>query len=98
MDIYSGNVGFDFQNVPDVFVRHVWEVSKVQRLLQVIGEVADFGLEFKQDFLFIFLSITIVGVLVGSLLGRRISGERLRGGFGWFLLTMGIYILSKELF
>ncbi len=65
----------------------------------LVGFIGDIGhVQINWNFLFIFLSITIVGVLVGSLLGRRISGERLRGGFGWFLLTMGIYILSKELF
>lgn len=65
----------------------------------LVGFTGDLGqVHIHWEFLLSFLSITVIGVLVGSLLGRRISGDRLRGGFGWFLLTMGIYILSRELF
>jgi hypothetical protein len=34
---------------------------------------------------------------VGGKLASRIPNEKLKPAFGWFVLTMGIYILAKEL-
>jgi uncharacterized membrane protein YfcA len=48
-------------------------------------------------FLFIFSSIAIVGILLGSMLSKKIAGEKLKPAFGWFVLIMGIYIILKEL-
>ena len=65
----------------------------------LVGFVGDLGHVYMDwPFLFTILAITVCGVLLGGIIGRRIPGERLRAGFGWFVLTMGIYILSRELF
>ncbi len=48
-------------------------------------------------FLFIFSSIAIVGILLGSMLSKKIAGEKLKPAFGWFVLVMGVYIILKEL-
>ncbi len=65
----------------------------------LVGFVGDIGhVYIDWPFLFTMLGITVCGVLIGSVIGRQIPGERLRAGFGWFVLTMGIYILSRELF
>ncbi|MBK8554786.1 MAG: sulfite exporter TauE/SafE family protein [Lewinellaceae bacterium] len=48
-------------------------------------------------FLGIFSAIAVVGILLGSLLSKRISDEKLKPAFGWFVLIMGLYILTKEL-
>lgn len=45
----------------------------------------------------LFSTCSIVGVLIGNHLSKKISGDRLKKGFGWFVLCMGIYILTKEL-
>ncbi|SEL91176.1 hypothetical protein SAMN05421740_11356 [Parapedobacter koreensis] len=65
----------------------------------VIGFIGDIGhVAIDWPFLLRILGITICGVIIGSAIGRHIPGERLRSGFGWCVLTMGIYILSRELF
>lgn len=38
----------------------------------------------------------IGGSLLGSLLSRRLSAARLRKVFGWFVLMVGFYVLSRE--
>ncbi len=48
-------------------------------------------------FLIVFSSIAIVGILFGSMLSKKIAGEKLKPAFGWFVLIMGIYIILKEL-
>jgi uncharacterized membrane protein YfcA len=40
--------------------------------------------------------MAILGILIGNKLGRPIDGEKLKKGFGWFVLMMGIYILVRE--
>ncbi len=47
-------------------------------------------------FLGIFSSIAIFGILVGSMLSKKISGDKLKPAFGWFVLVMGIYIIVME--
>lgn len=45
-----------------------------------------------------FTAIAIVGIFVGSLLSDKVPGEKLKKGFGWFILIMGVYIIFRELF
>lgn len=45
-----------------------------------------------------FTSFAVAGIFVGILLSKKISGEKLKTAFGWFVLIMGIYIIVKELF
>ncbi len=55
------------------------------------AEVIDWG------FLLLFSVIAIGGILVGSLLSKRIPNEKLKPAFGWFVLVMGVYIIANEL-
>jgi uncharacterized protein len=43
-------------------------------------------------------AIAIAGIFIGNSLSSKISADRLKKGFGWFVLVMGIYILVKEIF
>ena len=64
-----------------------------------IGFLSDFGVhQFDWNFLFIFSGFAISGIIIGSYLSKYISGVKLKPAFGWFILLMGIYIVSKELF
>lgn len=48
-------------------------------------------------FLLVFSAIAVVGIVAGSILSKRIPNEKLKPAFGWFVLAMGVYIISKEL-
>jgi len=48
------------------------------------------------QFLLVFSSIAVVGILAGSILSKKIPGEKLKPAFGWFVLVMGVYIIVKE--
>lgn len=64
-----------------------------------IGFLSDFGThQFDWQFLFVFSGFAILGITIGSYLTKYISGAKLKPGFGWFILVMGIYIIGKELF
>lgn len=40
--------------------------------------------------------VAVLGIFMGSLLSTKIDGKKLKTGFGWFVLIMGIYIILKE--
>lgn len=46
----------------------------------------------------IFTASAVIGILIGIFLSKKIAGSKLKTGFGWFVLIMGIYIIAKELF
>jgi uncharacterized membrane protein YfcA len=49
----------------------------------------------------LLLSVTglaIGGIFVGDMLSKKIDGNKLKKGFGWFVLIMGLYILAQQLF
>jgi uncharacterized membrane protein YfcA len=66
----------------------------------LIGFLGDVGTDavINWNFLLVFSSIAIAGIIAGSLLSKRISEKKLKPAFGWFVLVMGIYIIVKELF
>jgi uncharacterized membrane protein YfcA len=43
-------------------------------------------------------SIAVAGLFAGSYLIKKLESEKLKKGFGWFVLVMGIYIIVKEIF
>jgi len=47
--------------------------------------------------LIMFTGLSIVGIFIGSALSKKINERVLKTGFGWFVLMMGIYIITKEL-
>ena len=65
-------------------------------LIGFIGDVQNFEIDWT--FLITFTSISIVGIFVGIYLNNFIDGKKLKKGFGWFVLFMGVYILIKEIF
>jgi uncharacterized membrane protein YfcA len=63
-----------------------------------IGFLSDFNVhQFNWHFLFIFSGFAVVGIIIGSYLSKHTSGVKLKPAFGWFLLVMGIYIITKEI-
>lgn len=66
-------------------------------LNSLIGFTGDIG-HFTIDWIFLFkiTAIAIAGILVGGALNKKIHGDNLKKGFGWFVLIMGIYIIIHE--
>lgn len=42
-------------------------------------------------------AIAAVGILAGTAASRHVSNEKLKPAFGWFVLTVGTYIIVREL-
>lgn len=68
-------------------------------LNSLIGFTGDLGqVEIDWQMLLILTAISISGILIGSRMSKSIPGAKLKKGFGWFVLIMGVYILIREVF
>ncbi len=48
--------------------------------------------------LLFFTLASIIGIFIGNFISKKVKEEKLKTGFGWFVLAMGIYIILRELF
>ena len=66
-------------------------------LNSLIGFTGDLG-HFSIDWAFLLkiTAIAVAGIFIGDVISKKIPGDKLKKGFGWFVLVMGIYILVKE--
>ena len=64
----------------------------------LVGFAGDMG-NFEIDWMLLgaFSVLAVVGILIGNSLSKYISGERLKPGFGWFVLVMGTCIILAEI-
>lgn len=49
-------------------------------------------------FLVLFTAVAVAGIFAGGYLAKFIPGEKLKKGFGWFVLAMSAYIIFNEFF
>ncbi|GEC79712.1 sulfite exporter TauE/SafE family protein [Flavobacterium aquatile] len=71
-------------------------IVAIQSLIGFVGDIRpDQIIDWKV--VLIFTGCSIIGVFIGNYLSKKIDGDKLKTGFGWFVLAMGIYILVKEL-
>ncbi|MEQ1732563.1 MAG: sulfite exporter TauE/SafE family protein [Bacteroidia bacterium] len=69
----------------------------INSLIGFAGDVFN-GITLNFQLLFLVTSIALIGMLIGTVLSKKIDGTKLKPAFGWFVLLMGIYIVAKELF
>jgi len=68
-------------------------------LNSLIGFTGDIGhFDFQWTFLLPITFIAVIGVIIGDALNKKINSEKLKKGFGWFILVMSIYIIAREVF
>jgi uncharacterized membrane protein YfcA len=67
-----------------------------QSLIGFLGDLNHHKMDWK--LLLLFVGLSIVGFFIGNALSKKISGEKLKSGFGYFVLCMAVYIIVKEVF
>jgi uncharacterized membrane protein YfcA len=65
----------------------------------LIGFLGDIGSGQQIDFQFIIIVsvIAIAGIFLGGYMSKFIENRKLKRGFGWFVLVMGVYVIVSEL-
>ncbi len=69
-------------------------IIALNSLIGFTGDLGHYNIDWGLLIKITFLAIS--GIFVGGVLGRKITGEKLKKGFGWFVLVMAVYILVKE--
>jgi uncharacterized membrane protein YfcA len=69
-------------------------IIAVKSLIGFIGDVENLEIDWR--FLSSFTGLSVVGIFIGTWLSTFIDGKKLKKGFGWFVLIMGVYIIVKE--
>ncbi len=70
-------------------------VIAAKSLIGFTGDLAHFQMNWP-----LLISVTglaIVGIFIGNRISTKIDGNKLKKGFGWFVLVMGVYIIIKEI-
>lgn len=71
-------------------------IIALNSLVGFTGNIKDQVIDWQ--LLGILSAISIVGILIGSMLSKKVSSKKLKPAFGWFTLIVGISVLTKELF
>lgn len=70
-------------------------IIAIQSLFGFLGDVLQRDIQW--GLLLSFSTISVVGLLIGIAWSKKIIDTKLKKVFGWFVLSMAIYILVKEL-
>jgi uncharacterized protein len=69
-------------------------IIAIKSLIGFLGDIAVQPINWK--FMLFFTALSVGGIFIGSWLSNKIDGSHLKKGFGWFVLSMAIYIILKE--
>ena len=72
-------------------------IIAVNSIIGFIGDLSVTTELINWKLLIIFTSLAILGIFIGNYFTKFIDGNKLKRGFGWFILIMGIYIVFHEL-
>ena len=71
-------------------------IIAIKSLIGFTGDLAN-ELVIDWEFLFSFSALSVVGIILGTYLSKSIQGDKLKKGFGYFVLMMAITVIIKEL-
>lgn len=69
-------------------------IIALNALIGFTGDLGHFNLNWK--FLLGITAVATTGLLIGTIISKKIPGNQLKKSFGWFVLLMGIFIILKE--
>ncbi len=70
-------------------------IIALNSLIGFLGDIGRHPIEWK--FIMIITAIAIAGIFIGGFFNEKVNSDKLKKGFGWFVLVMGIYIIVKEI-
>lgn len=70
-------------------------IISINSLIGFAGDIQNTDINW--EFLLSFTLVSVFGIFAGTYLQRFVNERQLRRGFGWFILLMAAFILSKEI-
>ncbi len=72
-------------------------IIAAKSLIGFTGDILEQTQNMDWKLLGLVSAFAIAGIFAGNALSKKIDGNKLKKGFGWFVLVMGIYIIINEL-
>ncbi|MCE3260331.1 MAG: sulfite exporter TauE/SafE family protein [Bacteroidetes bacterium] len=72
-------------------------IIAAKSLIGFTGDISAHSGDLNWTLLLSVTALAVVGILIGNRLSKKIDGNKLKKGFGWFVLVMGVYIIINEL-
>lgn len=66
-------------------------------LIGFVGDISTSANSIDWYLLLTVTSLSVGGIFIGSFLSKKADSSKLKKGFGWFVMVMGIYIIIREL-
>ncbi len=73
-------------------------IIAAKSLIGFLGDLSSNASNMDWKLLGLVTGLAIAGIFIGNILSKKIDGNKLKKGFGWFVLVMGVYIILNELF
>jgi uncharacterized protein len=70
-------------------------IIALNSLIGFLGDIGRHSIDWK--FILIVSATAIAGIFIGGYFNQKVNSDKLKKGFGWFVLVMGMYIIVKEL-
>ncbi len=70
-------------------------IIAINSLVGFLGDVLNYSMDWK--FLLSITALSVIGILIGDRISKKIPAATLRKSFGWFVFVMGCWILYREL-
>lgn len=70
-------------------------IIAVNSIVGFLGDIHHTDLNW--NFLLPFTGLSIIGIFIGMYLAQFVAPDKLKKGFGWFVLVVAVYMLSREL-
>ncbi len=73
-------------------------IIAAKSLIGFMGDISTHAAKMDWKLLMIVTTLSIGGIFIGNAFSKKVDGDKLKKGFGWFVLVMGVYIIVNELF
>jgi uncharacterized membrane protein YfcA len=70
-------------------------IIAAKSLIGFTGDLSHMQMDWK--LLLTVSALAIAGIFAGDALSKKVDGDKLKKGFGWFVLIMGVYIIFQQL-
>lgn len=70
-------------------------IIAAKSLIGFTGDLSHMQMDWK--LLLTVSGLAIAGIFAGDALSKKVDGDKLKKGFGWFVLVMGVYIIFQQI-
>ena len=71
-------------------------IISIKSIVGFIGDISHTSIDW--NFLIVIVLLATLGIIIGNYLNKKMDGEKLKKGFGWFVLAMASVIFIEQFF